>query len=85
MYSSTFKSSKINLLLLILGKGSCDFETDWCGWRDDSGSGDSYWFRTMGKETEQPLTFPRLGKLCKLYQDFGPVYTYKYFVLLSIL
>lgn len=75
IYNSTRKSNKTNLLLLILGKGSCDFETDWCGWRDDSGSGDSYWLRTTDKETEEPLNLPQFGKCFKLHHYLGPVYT----------
>ena len=65
----------LHLLLLILGKGACDFDTDSCGWREDSGSGDSYWRRTAHEETEETLNLARLGKCWKFHQVFVLVCT----------
>jgi hypothetical protein len=51
--------------ILILGDGSCDFEVDFCGWHEDSGSNDSQWRRTMGRETATTLKWWLWGKFAK--------------------
>ena len=33
----------------MLGFGECDFETHWCGWKDNSTSTSSRWHRSMDK------------------------------------
>ena len=53
------------LLLLILGAGSCDFENDWCGWRQDSGSSNSRWQRMTDDQIAATNNL-RLDKLTRL-------------------
>ena len=43
--------------MLILGNGSCDFETDWCGWREHSNNNYSRWLRTVNEGTVPTLTW----------------------------
>ena len=66
MSNNTNTSICIVLFLdLFLGKGSCDFETDWCGWREHSNSNYSRWLRMVHEEIASGLSWR--GKLIFVY------------------
>ena len=61
-------SAFFNLMLFILGNGSCNFEADWCGWHEDSASNDSRWHRIMDEEQATTLEWSWWGEFAKLCQ-----------------
>ncbi|XP_028397236.1 MAM and LDL-receptor class A domain-containing protein 1-like [Dendronephthya gigantea] len=52
------------------GSGSCDFETDWCGWSDYSNNTDSRWYRTVEQEPVQ--TSMMNSDIARRYQVASP-------------
>ena len=33
--------------IIHVGRGECDFETNWCGWRENTTINNSRWYRTV--------------------------------------